>query len=274
MGKVLISRTRLSFDLFYLSMKSTKTSRKIVTCHYTSECITWTNIDMNKVNPLLFCKDWWIKENFGNTWHCELPCAVHGLSQVLCHTWSMWVRGWCPGMSLSHLWSPPPPSCWAQQMHRMSQFSLPAQWKINSSSPPLVFDRVTELNHTACLPRGWAGSWVRALKCREVRRRQVGYPGELQQGGKWDLLRAVPLLSGSAGTRWAGLFYWEGRSKIGKAARSCPVRTLLRGWQRCLSGKIRIYLGMKGTEYFRGSRLQLFHSRGNRNGKLRGLSPS
>lgn len=105
-------------------------------------------------------------------------------------------------------------------------------------------------------------------------RRAPAQPLIQRQGGRQDLLRAVALLSIFAGTCWAGLFYWEGRSKIGKAARSCPVRTLLRGWQRCLSGKIRIYLGMKGREHFKGSRLQLFHCRGNRIEKLRGLSPS
>lgn len=152
----------------------------------------------------------------------------------------------------------------------------------------MLRQRQEERGAAPCLPHGWVGSWGNLLWNAErggeggrwvIQGSRRGPAGTAQpliqrQGGKQDLIRAGALLSISAGTCWAGLFYWEGGSKIGKAARSCPVRTFLRGWQRCLSGKIRIYLGMKGRGGFKGSRLQLFHSGGNRIEKLRGLSPS
>lgn len=65
---------------------------------------------------------------------------------------------------------------------------------------------------------------------------------------KSRLNRAVIELSISGGTRWAGLVSWEGRSKAREQQAAVRARgswAFLQGRQRCLSGKSRIYLGMK-----------------------------
>lgn len=116
---------------------------------------------------------------------------------------------------------------------------------------PMAWGRRRERSCSVwCLPDGWIRSWggAGAAKCcsemrRGVRRERRGLskdPGEVQQRYQthhradlkagWQIVKAylnkaVILLSISWGTCWAGLFYWEGRSKIGKATRSCPVRT-------------------------------------------------
>lgn len=88
----------------------------------------------------------------------------------------------------------------------------------------------------------------------------MGYP-RLQESSSRDSTAADPKAGwqtgfnqscGSALSVCRHMLGWEGRSKFGKAARSCPVRAFLRGWQRCLSGKIRIYLGMKGRGDLKG----------------------
>lgn len=55
---------------------------------------------------------------------------------------------------------------------------------------------------------------------------------------------------------------WKSNKKL-----SCENEgvELSSGDDSVLSGKIRIYLGMKGIEGFKGSRLQLFHSGGRQN---------
>lgn len=163
-------------------------------------------------------------------------------------------------------------------MHRMSQFSSPTRWKINSFSPSLLSFSSSQWAES-CYKTVIAGSDARGARAGGPRqeegagllhlvlaremdeeqsesinwemllrnaRRSVEEDMQVTKGSRrgsaivadpplqWSegrvansksyLNKAVILLSMSWGTCWAGLFYWEGRSKTGIAARSCPVR--------------------------------------------------
>lgn len=74
---------------------------------------------------------------FCNIWHCDRPFATH--------IWTL--RSHAIQVSLSQPWLPTS-SLVLMHVHRMSQLSLPAWWKISSPSPPLLsFPSSSELNY-------------------------------------------------------------------------------------------------------------------------------